>query len=224
MIADEMKGRVAVLEQVIKQMLEPLKNIPLYLVIESICGMKVLIYDGTEKDRLIRAARIAAASMNNEGVKSGRVNEVGNKIEPFILGALSSAGFNAGKPKLESGKVKSAGYPDVFATYPQSGSKSTCHFYIECKSYNRDNVATTQRSFYLSPSKDFKVTTDAYHLIFAYSMKHQGNGIYATDGFRILDIRDLLCDVKYEFQSDNKRLYSRDQGSRLIHEEAVLPQ
>jgi len=69
------------------------------------------------------------------------------------------------------------------------------------------------RSFYLSPSESFKVSRDARHLLLAFGMEASAipgsrNSSYTPRSFKLVDLHDLLCDVKYEFNSDNRRLYS----------------
>jgi len=62
------------LENVIKQMLRPLKNIPFNLVIESLSGCKVEPFiPDDEKDKvllekLIKAIKLAGANINKEGI------------------------------------------------------------------------------------------------------------------------------------------------------------
>ncbi|HAV92208.1 TPA: hypothetical protein DCW38_03400 [candidate division WOR-3 bacterium] len=72
----------------------------------------------------------------------------------------------------------------------------------------------------MSPNTDFKVTKDAYHLIFAYSIVQIESGVYKTDDIKILDARNLLCDVEYEFNSDNRRMYE-DGGLIVVYEESI---
>ena len=73
-------------------------------------------------------------------------------------------------------------------------------------------MSTTQRSFYLSPSDSFKVTTDAHHFIISFQIYVDGRlndkNIYKCSSWKILSIDQLLVDVKYEFNSDNIRLYT----------------
>jgi len=204
-----------VLENVIKQMLNPIKNVPLYLVIESMCGYKVLRYDNFEKQELIKVIEMSAKKINESGIKSNRPNEVGNYAEPYIIRAFKNYGYTASIPQTSSKRKRSAGYPDIFVNIQGRA------FYIECKTYNIDNIATTQRSFYLSPSKDFKITKDAYHIIFAFSIVRKAPDIYKTSGMKILDARDLLCDVKYEFNSDNKRMYGKKRLN-IIYQKSLM--
>jgi len=71
-----------------------------------------------------------------------RPNEVGNDIEPYIKSALNSLGLNADVPIGPKGRKKSTGYPDILFWFNKSP------YYLECKTYNIENIETTQRSFY----------------------------------------------------------------------------
>jgi len=160
---------------------------------------------------LIKAVDLAGQKINRAGVKAKRPNEVGNYLEPFVKDALRQVGFDADVPRTASGRRKAAGYPDIEAVL------GGATFYIEVKSYNPENADTTQRSFFLSPSEDFKVTRDAYHLIFAFAMKQPRRGVFKAQACKVLDAKNLLCDVKYEFNSDNHRLYGQA-GDLLLFE------
>lgn len=79
------------------------------------------------------------------------------------------------------------------------------------------------RSFYLSPSESFKVSVDARHLLLAFGMEAEAipnsrDSLYRPLSFKLVDLHDLLCDVKYEFNSDNRRLYA---ANTLLLEGAV---
>ena len=203
------------LEDVIKQMLTPLKNIPFSLVIEALSNHKVLPFNkNDEKDiavleTLKAVAKKAAEDVNIKGMLRPRPNEVGNDIEPFVEKALNSNGLKASRPTTTGGKHKSTGYPDL-----QFKDTSGRIHYLECKTFNKENVATTQRSFYLSPSEDFKITTDAHHFVISFEIYVAGekgtNHIYKCTAWKILSIKNLDVDVKYEFNSDNARLYKAD--------------
>lgn len=203
------------LENVIKQMLTPLKDIPLSLVIESISGYKILPFDPTDskdqsvRDNLIKACRLAGARINAEGVQRTRPNEVGNDIEPYVKNALRSIGYQADAPKTKSGGKKAAGYPDI--EFVDEFGRTN---YLECKTFNIENVATTQRSFYLSPSEDFKITQDAHHFVVSFEIyvaSRQGReNIYKCRSWKVVSVQNLPVDVKYEFNSDNVRLYTKD--------------
>lgn len=199
------------LERVIKSMLTPLKNVPFNLVIESLCNNKVIRFNKRNAkdiellETLIESIKKSCEDINKNGILKKRVNEVGNAIEPFLKNALVHSGFSASIPKTSSGKHKSTGYPDLIIK-----DKYNRYSYIECKTYNINNIDTTQRTFYLSPSTDFKINHNATHFIVSYEIYVEKNinagNIYKTKSWKIIDAYYLLCDVKYEFNSDNKRM------------------
>jgi hypothetical protein len=203
------------LENVIKQMLRPLKNIPLNLVIECLSGHKILPFNPDEqKDKkilsiLVEVAELAGSNVNKKGILRPRPNEVGNDIEPFITEALRHFGYKAEKPRTKNGKTKATGYPDI--EFIDEFNRAN---YLECKTYNIENISTTMRSFYLSPSEDFKITKDAHHFVISFEIYVDGRvgnkNVYKCKKWKILSIEKLLVDVKYEFNSDNKRLYSKN--------------
>jgi len=97
------------------------------------------------------------------------------------------------------------------------------------ENYNRStnvamehNIETTQRSFYFSPSYEFKVIYDAPHFILSFEIYvagEKGNKhIYKCKNYKILSIESLSLDVKYEFNSDNKRMYSGKDGTIILDE------
>lgn len=201
------------LENVIKQMLQPLRDIPFKVVIEGICDCKVTPFNKDDpKDtavlqNLIKVATQAGKEVNKEGIKRPRPNEVGNDIEPFVKDALLSVGYFAGTPLTRGGKHKATGYPDI--EFRDEYGRAN---YLECKTFNIENVSTTQRSFYLSPSEDFKITKDGHHFVVSFEIFESGrqgsNNIYKCKSWKVLSIEDLEVDVKYEFNSDNLRLYA----------------
>lgn len=207
------------LENVIKQMLIPLKNIPFNLVIEALTGCKVVPFDSSNKDdkellEVLKQAIIKAGNeINKNGITSKRPNEVGNYIEEFVRNGLNKFGLQANIPAGKSGRKKSAGYPDLLIYFKDKP------YYVECKTYNIDNIATTQRSFYFSPSDDFKVTHNTHHFVFSYEIYIDSKtGKYKCRHWRIISLENLSVDIKNEFNSDNKRLYSSDGGAKLLAE------
>lgn len=205
----------AQLENVIRQMLRPLKDIPLNLVIEVLCGKKVIPFDKSDSrdqallQKLREVCILAGREVNKTGITRARPNEVGNDIEPFVKCALKTVGYQAYTPRTVTGKSKAIGYPDI-----EFVDKDGRINYLECKTYNIDNIATTQRSFYLSPSEEFKITKDAHHIVVSFEIFVAGmsgrNSVFKCRSWKIISLENLLVDVKYEFNSDNRRLYSRD--------------
>jgi len=207
------KEYVKRLEKVIQQVLKPLKNIPFNVVIQTISGNRVIPFNRkNSKDRALlqklrKAARLAGLHINREPIFRARANEVGNDIEPYIREALQKVGYPAQVPKTRGGSKKGAGYPDI--EFKDEFQRTN---YLECKTYNIENISTTQRSFYFSPSEKFKVTRDGHHFILSYEMYVDGRknrkNIYRCRHWKILSIEKLLVDLKHEFNCDNRRLYA----------------
>jgi hypothetical protein len=200
------------LEGVISQMLKPLKGLSLSIIIEGLADKKVLPFNPNDnKDKKVlevlkKVANRVLNEVNKNGILRPRPNEVGNDIELFVKKSLQNYGYVADTPLTINGKKKSTGYPDI-----EFMDEFGRYHYLECKTYNIDNIKTTQRSFYLSPSNNFKVTKDAHHFGISFEIfveKSIGNKhLYKVKGWKILDLANLELDVKYEFNSDNKRLY-----------------
>jgi len=203
------------LEGVISQMLRPLKGLSLNIVIEGLANKKVIPFEKNDKkdiivlEKLKKVAENVLTKINTNGIKRTRPNEVGNDIEPFVKKSLFEVGYKSDTPMTLSGKRKATGYPDI-----EFQDEYDRWHYIECKTYNIENIDTTFRSFYLSPSEDFKVSKDAHHFGFSFEIFLEnsiGNmHIYKVKSWKILDLSKLELDVKYEFNSDNKRLYEKE--------------
>lgn len=203
------------LEEVIKQMLTPLKKIPFNLVIEGLSGYEIIPFNRENSEdkkllnNLIKVANKAGLEVNKLGIKRARPNEVGNEIEPFVKRALNEIGYKADTPTTNSGGKKSTGYPDI--EFIDEFDRAN---YLECKTFNIQNIATTQRSFYLSPSDEFKITKNAHHFVISFEIfveKSIGKeNIYKCKSWKLLSLEGLDVDVKYEFNADNARLYSKE--------------
>jgi len=185
-------------------------------------GKKVISFDFAKSDHqkilslLKQAALNAGKEINKTGILRPRPNEVGNDIEPYVRNALNLLDINADIPIGPSGHKKSTGYPDILFWFNENP------YYLECKTYNIKNIETTQRSFYFSPSDEFKVIYDAPHFILSFEIYvagEQGNKhIYKCKHYKILSIESLSLDIKYEFNSDNKRMYSGKDGTIILAE------
>ena len=206
--------RVQVLEQVLAQMLKPVRDVPFSVIVKSLAECKVIKVDTTTKedkdllDRLQKAIALCAKELNSKPIRRPRPNEVGNDVEAYVLRALPLAGLTATRPTSRLGRGKSTGYPDILLT--DTAKRPT---YLECKIFGHGKADTTMRSFYLSPSESFKVSQDARHLLLAFGMDPTAvagsrDSMYRPKSYKLIDLYDLLCDVKYEFNSDNRRLYA----------------
>jgi hypothetical protein len=207
------KERADVLEAALAQLLQPLRNIPFSTVVRSLSGHSIVPMDPSDANdaRLIEAmsaaARLCGKEVRRNPILRPRPNEVGNDIEPYVMRAVVAAGLKCERPTTAGGMLKSTGYPDILV-FDHLGRPT----YLECKIYSADTANTSMRSFYLSPSDDFKICREARHLLLAFEMEAVAvpgsrNSEYKAVAFKLVDLHDLLCDVKYEFNSDNRRLY-----------------
>jgi hypothetical protein len=179
-------------------------SLPFYSVIQHLYGFQVLPLPEAGRAELLAALRPAfesvCTSVAARPIIRPRPNEVGNDMEPFVRDALNAHGFSARAPRTRSGGGKSTGYPDLDVSWQGT------EFYLEIKTYAAKNKVTTQRSFYLSPADDPKVTRDSIHLAVGFEIDRQANSYWPV-GFELVDLYDLPCDLKQEYNSDNKRLY-----------------
>jgi hypothetical protein len=205
------------LEAALAQFLKPMKGIPFEVVIHALCGVSVEKFDldagnnRTALTTIVNAMRDACLAVQASPIERPRPNEVGNDMEPFVISAIRNRGMEAATPKTKSGKGKATGYPDVKI---EAGKMP---IYLEVKTYAATTHTTTMRSFYLSPSEDHKVSEDGYHLVVGFEIERNGN-LFTPVAFEIVDLYGLDCDMKAEFNSDNKRLY---EPGRILAKERV---
>lgn len=205
----------------ITQMREPLRGVPLNLVVEALTGHKVLPFDTENPDhaevlkRLNAAAASVVAKIHCDGgIQSKRVNEVGNAIEPLVRDALTAHGLPATIPTgAKSGRARATGYPDIAFTF-----NGAC-FYMDCKTHSAATANTSLRTFYLSPSDDPKISRDAVHLIISFETARDGD-TYRLVRYKLISLERLSLDVKYEFNSDNRRMYSGKHGAQPLGDAA----
>lgn len=217
------------LEDVLAQFLRPMKGVPFEVVVKSICNQSVEKFDirasgsAVFLKKLSEAMTDACKTVQARPIERYRPNEVGNDMEPFVAQALTVLGLATGPARTRAGKGKATGYPDLRI------ETDGLPVYLEVKTYAAANHATTQRSFYLSPAEDHKVADDAHHLLVGFEIEDRGaNGRkddrgrelrdYVPVAFVVVDLYGMECDMKFEFNSDNKRLY--DEG-RLLAEGRV---
>lgn len=207
------EDRQTELEAALEQMLKRVSGVPLSVVVKALAGCEVIPVDASSPEdkelleKLDIAIRAAAAVVRQAPIVRPRPNEVGNDIEVFVKNALTAQGFRVAKPTSKNGAAKGVGYPDILI-FDRHGRPT----YIECKTYSADTAASSMRSFYVSPSESFKVSHDARHLVLSYEMvktpiERSINAAYTPVAFKLVDATELLCDVKYEFNASNRRLY-----------------
>lgn len=202
------------LENLLATFLKPIKGIPFPVVIKAICGNAVedINPDNAEDAQLIGAlketAAIVAKLVARSPIRRPRPNEVGNDLEPFVRQAANEAGLRASAPKSSTGRGQQVGYPDILIH--DAAGRAT---YLEVKSFADGAEATTMRSFYLSPSANPKACMDARHIVLGFGVEAQPisgsrDSLYTTVSYKLINLFELQCDVKYEFNSDNRRMYA----------------
>lgn len=174
---------------------------PFSAIIESIAGYQVLRWEGQAREALVSAGESLIAQTKASPIVSGRINEAGFAVEDLLEEALAARGLIVDTPRTQSGRRQSAGYPDLAAR------KDGRTFYLEVKCFSASTRHSTQRSFYLSPSDDPKVTEDAHHLLFGFELESLPEDRYRVVAVELVDLSDLTCSVKIEFNASNRDLY-----------------
>jgi len=214
------------LEATIRKFLAPLKDIEFKVVIRAVSGCEVLSFDASSSKNkklleiISRAVALAGKNSAKAGIFTARPNEAGNEIEPFVKEALRKAGLAADTPVASSGRKKAMGYPDIEIT-DASGQIS----YLECKTYNKKNVDTSQRAFYFSPSKDFKITKDAFHFLVSFQLEKEVRGgkvCFVPKHWRLYTLENLTVDLKHEFNQSNNKLYGSKSDPHSLLTEADI--
>lgn len=177
---------------------------PFYEIIFDICGKHVIPFNIDDprdvglRDDIYKVCMDTCRFLKEEPIISRRVNEVGNKIEPYVRHFFNLLeGYKASIPD-----GRATGYPDILLI-----EYDNRYTYIECKTYNLDSIKTTFRSFYFSYSETFKIRHDARHLVIGFEISAIGEQQYRPLGFKMVDAHDLPCTLKKEWNSNNKLLY-----------------
>ncbi len=208
------KEYVEKLEAALAHVLQPLKGLPFTVVVRALSSQTIFPIDRESDDdrvliaQLEKAIQSCAEKLRSQPIQRPRPNEVGNDIEPYVMRALVEIGYKVQRPLSKAGKGKSTGYPDIIF---YDAKDRPC--YLECKIYSDDTKETSMRSFYLSPSDAFKVCMDARHLLLSFEMVRtpiNGSNLsrFSPVAFKLVDLSALDCDMKYELNSDNRRLYN----------------
>ena len=202
------------------ELTKPAKKIPFKDVILATTHHRILDFETNNPahaalhKKISTAASAAAAKARSEGLFSVRANEAGNQMELFVQAALNDAGLQARTPVTTAGEAQTTGYPDV-----EILGDPPC--YLELKTYSAATAATTQRSFYYSPSENPKVTRDAIHLLLAFQLEkteRDGKAALVPVNWKLITLEDLQVDLKFEFNQSNRGLYGREAGKSLLDE------
>jgi len=204
------------LEETVVKFLKPMEGVPFHLAIRALYRRKVIPLNLKEDkdvqliETLSQVAQIAGENANRKGIFRSRPNEVGNDIEKFVREALKKVGFNPETPMTAGGTRKAAGYPDIYVK-----DKYSRHVYLECKTYNKANINTTQRAFYFSPAEEgrSKIIYDAPHIVMSFEIKQiqrSGRRCYIPVAWKLVSIHSMKVSVKHEFNASNRDIYRRE--------------
>lgn len=202
------------LQGVITQMLKPLQGISLGIVVEGLAGFRIIPFNKKSKDdnELLKdlklAVKNAVIEINNYGISAAKAMDVSESIEPIIINAFNAVGFKAGISKTAD-EDEPNGYPAI-----EFIDKLGRINYLECKTYHIDNVVSTQTSFNLTPSEGFTIAADAHHFVLSFetfvSARTRNENVYKCKSWHIASLDKLQCDIKYEFNSNNRRLNAKE--------------
>jgi hypothetical protein len=205
------KERADHYEKLLRQILQPLNEIPFNLFIKAISGRQIVaIDDSTKEDKaLLNELRLvlkqAMTEIKKTGIQTKRPNEAGNEAERFLKVALEKSSLNV-QPLSQS-----AGYPDILIL-----DSFQRHTYLEVKTYNITSAESSFRSFFVSPpKKKSKIEFDARHLVVSFQLEKRG-GLFYAEKAAVYDIKFLMGEVKREFNTNNKQLYSSDYSRHLF--------
>lgn len=200
------------LEETLAKFLKPLKDIPFTVAIKTLFGYEVLPFNKNNHEDvellkcIVKAMNIAIDNAYKIGLPTARTNEAGNHIEPFVKNALNNVGLEAGTPITSTGKRQNAGYPDIFIKDNDNRIS-----YLECKTYNKNNINSSFRSFYFHPSKNPKVNHNARHFMVGFEIiteQRHKQPIYVPISWKLFTLEKILVQVKHEFNTSNKELYN----------------
>lgn len=171
-------------------------------VIPALTGFAVLPWQGENATALKSALDDTLEHLQSQDLRAARVNEAGLQVEDILVECLRAQGFQAKVPRTQSGVQRAVGYPDIEL------QRDGLITYLEVKVYSSHTEQSSQRTFYLSPSKDPKITTDASHLLAAFTLVSDQPDRYRAVGYKLVDLYNLDCRLKYEFNASNRDLYT----------------
>jgi hypothetical protein len=182
-------------------------------VIEEVTGKKILSADSKylkEKLKILISCfdRVVKNSKENP-IVVGRINELGNALEPILKKQINLAGLNCSIPLTTSGKKQSSGYPDLII------ENENKNIYIEVKTYAKKegSLNSAFRSFYYEPKKETnKVNKEGYHLLvgFGHIGRDEDDTGYVLDSWHLVDLSKTKVFFKGEFQTNNKNMYRKE--------------
>ena len=194
-----------------------LQGIPFAEVVLATTGKRVLSLDQkNEGDRLL-LSKIGRAmdevmkrmnATNSAAQKPKRINEVSSHFEGEIKKVLNETeGFSCDYPRLASGKIQRAGYPDLRLV----DRKSSRTVYLDPKLYAAGSRSSSFRTFYFEPKTETnKILEDACHLIVGFEHDGGKTGGWKFLSWQLVDLSRFKVRLKAEFQGSNQDLYQAE--------------
>jgi hypothetical protein len=121
-----------------------------------------------------------------------RINEVGRRIEEVFVEELK-------KSKLKPVQLTASGYPDI--KIADSHNRVT---FLESKAVSKD-WDSSFRSFYYTSGK--KIDASGRHLLISWDISNETGNYWKVNGWKLIDLANLIITTKMEFQSNNKKIY-----------------
>ena len=177
---------------------------PFYQVIKDLTGYKVFPLTNADAglpaiiNTLRRVAKKVADDIKRTSITRPRPNEVGHDVKKRVSNILQTE-----KNVNVIPMTNKAGYPDFKIRIADE------IYFLECKTFQSDQKKKSMRSFYCSdgPSIREKINCDAIHILMSFEMRNQGNK-YTPLSYRLVDLYDLPCTLKKEWNSSNTELYA----------------
>jgi len=180
-------------------------------LIESNYHLAVFEWNGEGKEILQEIALDTLEVFRREPRIYDRTNELGLGFERILQQSFVKKGIECSIPKTQSGRGQNTGYPDLTFEY-----KGQC-YYLEVKTFSTSTINSSQRTFYFTVSDDPKISQDAFHLLIGFEVVKSDDSHYQILRYHILDLRNLPCKVKVEYNASNKDLYNNNiPGYRII--------
>lgn len=176
-------------------------------------GIKVIPFDKDKKEDLIIFEKLKEIANNTKntinkegGIKTKRPNEAGNAVEEYVKKSINL------QNNYKVLDFKGQGYPDI--KFKDEFNKTN---YLEIKTTGgetdkkyEENLKSTFRAFYTSPSKNHKVTENSHHFLIGFRVKLNPDKKYEIVSYKIVDLFNLEIDIKYEIQASNKKIYTKE--------------
>ncbi|HOB59453.1 MAG TPA: hypothetical protein PK154_00930 [Methanoregulaceae archaeon] len=177
-----------------------IQNIPFSDLLNATTPFEVYQLDLTNIHDLELLTEIQSSANNflkyvdrtHQRFEGRRINEVGRRIEEVFVEELK-------KTKLKPIQLSASGYPDIKIVDNQNRVT-----FLESKAVSQD-WKSSFRSFYYTSGK--KIDSNGRHLLIAWDISNETGNYWKVNGWKLVDLANLIITTKLEFQSNNQKLY-----------------